>query len=114
MRRMTAATRLPVHTCPRKPYASGPSSTRAGSWASCSVLRRGCRPGAGWRAQSVHALLASPLEPLADGAGRDSEGRGDVLLFPAVFFQLPGALSPSLAPVELRRLRAHATSVAPL
>lgn len=65
-------------------------------------------------AQPVHALLAFPLELLADGAGRHPEGCGDVLLFPAVCFELPGALSPPLAPVELHRLRAHAVSVAPL
>src|SRR5258706_4753234 len=49
VRRMTSATRLQGHTWPRKPYASGPRSTRAGSGATCAALRRGCRPGAGWR-----------------------------------------------------------------
>jgi hypothetical protein len=70
--------------------------------------------GRGMAAQPLHALLASALEPLAHGSRRHAEGRGDVLLFPALLFQLPGASPPSFAPVELRRLRAHTTSVAPL
>src|SRR5262245_9283917 len=56
----------------------------------------------GMATQSVHALLAPPLEPLTDGTGRHAQRCGDVLLFPDLYFQLPGALSPPLAPVELR------------
>src|SRR5512146_3586298 len=67
-----------------------------------------CLPtGGGMAAQPFAARFAPPLEPLADRAGRHSEGHGDVLLFPALCFQLPGALSPPLAPIELRRFGLH-------
>lgn len=62
-------------------------------------------------AQPVYPLLVPPLEPLADGARRHTEGSGDILLFPALLLQLPGASSPPLAPVELGRLRAHPDNV---
>ena len=62
--------------------------------------------------QPLQALLAPAFEPLADGSRRHPEGRGDVLLLPALLLQLPGA-PPPLTPVELRR-RAHAPSVATL
>src|SRR5437588_5288786 len=62
----------------------------------------------------LDALLAPTREPLADGARRDPERGGDVLLFPAVLLQLPGASPPSFAPVQLGRLRAHGVSVASL
>ena len=66
-------------------------------------------------AQSLLTPLAPPLEPLADGARCHAEGGGDVLLFPALLLQLPGASPPSsLAPVELGRLRAHSASGASL
>jgi hypothetical protein len=64
--------------------------------------------------QPFHALLAPPLEPLADGAGRHAECGSDILLFPALRFQLLGALPPPLAPVELGLLRAHAASLSSL
>src|SRR5258708_36822690 len=58
-------------------------------------------------AQPLHSPLAPPPEPLADGARCHAEGGGDVLLFPVLLLQLPGAPPPSFAPVELGRLRAH-------
>ncbi len=58
------------------------------------------------------ALFACPLEPLTDRARRHAQRGGDVLLFPALLFALPGASPPSLAPVELGRLRAHDASLA--
>ncbi len=102
---MTSATRLQVHTWPRKPYASGPRSTRAGSWANCSALRRGCRPGAGWRRNPStpcsrprlsHWLTAPAVTPRAAAMS---------------FFQLPGTLSPPLAPIELRHLGLHGANI---
>lgn len=51
--------------------------------------------------QPLHALLAPPFEPLADGAWRHPERGGDILLLPALLLQLPGAPPPSFAPVEL-------------
>ncbi len=70
--------------------------------------------GCGMAPQPLHALLAPPLEPLADGTGRHAEGGGDVLLFPALLFQLPGTLctlSPPLAPIELRHLGLHGANI---
>ena len=46
VRRMTSAIRPSVHTAPRKPYASGPCSSRPGSPPRCSWLSLGSRPGA--------------------------------------------------------------------
>ncbi len=67
--------------------------------------------GCGMAPQPFHALLAPPLEPLADGTGRHAESGGDVLLFPALLFQLPGTLSPPLAPIELRHLGLHGANI---
>src|SRR5258706_253316 len=67
--------------------------------------------GCGMAPQPLHALLAPPLEPLADGTGRHAEGGGDVLLFPALLFQLPGTLSPPLAPIELRNFGFHGAKI---
>lgn len=63
-------------------------------------------------AQAVlDAVLTRPLEPLAHSTRRHPEGSGDVLLFPALLFQLPGAPPPSLAPVGLNGFAAHPASV---
>jgi len=45
--RMTATTRLHVHTWPRKPSAAAPRSSKAGSWARCSGVSFDGRPEAG-------------------------------------------------------------------
>src|SRR5215472_3784739 len=74
VRRITSATRLQVHTCPRNPYASAPRSSRSGSWASCSALSLGVGPGAGRRrnastppsrARLSHWLTAPGVTPSA-------------------------------------------------
>jgi hypothetical protein len=114
VRRMTSATRWQVQICPRNPYASAPASRSAGIGASWSAVSRGCRPGAGWRRSPSPPPLASALEPLADRPRRHPQRGGDILLFPALLLQLPGASPPSFAPVELGRLGAHAASVASL
>jgi ABC-type multidrug transport system fused ATPase/permease subunit len=65
--------------------------------------------------QSLDPLPACPLEPLADGASGHPERGGDILLFPALLVELPGASPPSLsplAPVELRCPRLHGASIA--
>src|SRR5260221_647909 len=71
----------------------------------------GLAPGGGMAPQRLHPLLPAPLEPLADGARGHPECGSDVLLFPALLFQLPSASPPSLAPVELRALRLHGASI---
>jgi len=59
----------------------------------------------------LYAVLACPLEPLAHRTRRHPEGSGDVLLFPALLLQLPGAPPTSLAPVEMDAFAAHPASV---
>jgi hypothetical protein len=66
----------------------------------------------GMAAQRLHPLLPCPLEPLADRASGHPQRGGDVLLLPALFFQLPGASPSPLAPVELWGLRFHGASIA--
>lgn len=66
----------------------------------------------GMAPQALDALLPGPFEPLADGARRHPERGGDVLLLPALFFQLPSASPPPFAPVEPGFLCAHGASVA--
>lgn len=66
-------------------------------------------------AQRLHAAaLTGALEPLADRSRRHAQRGGDVLLFPALLFEFPGASPPSLAPVERGLLRTHGTSIASL
>ncbi len=74
VRRITAATRLPVPTWPRKPYAWGSRASRTGSWARCSARSVGVGPGAGWRrtastpsgrARLSHWLTAPGVTPSA-------------------------------------------------
>src|SRR5579883_2866225 len=45
---MTSATRLAVHTSPRKPYASAPLANKSGICAFCCALSRGLTPVGGW------------------------------------------------------------------
>src|SRR5258708_12134138 len=101
MRRVPSATRLQVHTCPRKPYASGPRSTRAGSWASCAALRRGCRPGAGWRRNPSTPCSRPRLSHWLTAPAVTAEGGGEVLLFPPVFLHLPAPFPPPPPPTDL-------------
>jgi hypothetical protein len=68
----------------------------------------------GMASQPLDALLASPFELLAHGSRRHPQRDGDIVLLPALLFQLPGPLSPPFTPVELRRFRARAFSVASL
>src|SRR5260370_1449413 len=65
----------------------------------------------GMAPQRLDPLLPGLLEPLADRSTGYPQCSGDVLLLPALLFQLPGASPPSLAPVELGRLRLHAASI---
>lgn len=56
-------------------------------------------------AQGFLALQASLLEPLADSAGRDAEGFGDLTLLPVAFGQFQRPEAPSFLPaVGLSRL----------
>jgi hypothetical protein len=74
-RRMTAATRLRVHTSPRKPYACAPFSNKAGILLFCAWLNRDLAPGAGRRlsasfpppsrARFIHWLTAPGVTPSA-------------------------------------------------
>src|SRR5258708_6964075 len=73
----------------------------------------GLRSRRGMAPQRLDARLPCPLQPLADRACGHPECGGDLLLFPALLLQLPGASPPSLAPVELGGLRLHSASIAP-
>jgi hypothetical protein len=68
----------------------------------------------GMAPQRLDTLVARSLKPLADRARRHSQRGGDVLLCPAVLFELPGASPPSFAPVELGFFRAHGASLSSL
>jgi hypothetical protein len=45
-------------------------------------------------------VRARPRQPLTDRSRRDAQGGGDLRLFPACLFQLPGASPPYFAPVQ--------------
>lgn len=57
---------------------------------------------------SAHATAGTILQGMGRWCG---EGSGDILLFPALFLQLPGESPPSLAPLELGPFGAHRASV---
>jgi hypothetical protein len=98
-------------TCAVAAYRPYSSTLRSESW---STRPARCQPsghtGVEMASQPLHPLLASPLEPLAVGAGSHAECCGDILLVPALLLQLPGAPPPSLTSVEWDRLGAHAVS----
>jgi hypothetical protein len=52
----------------------------------------------GMPAQPLNSLFAASFEPLTHCSRRYAQCRGDVLLFPALLLQLPGAPPPSFAP----------------
>src|SRR5262249_61935594 len=62
----------------------------------------------------LSSLCPRPGEPLAHGSTAHPESGGDVLLFPALFFELPGASPPSFAPVQPGFLRSHRLTLSPL
>ena len=64
--------------------------------------------------QRLDPLLPCPFEPLADSSSGDSQRGGDILLFPALLLQLPGASPPYFAPVEPGLFRAHGANVSSL
>src|SRR5579884_3147341 len=71
---MSVATRLVVHTSPRKPYASAPCANSVGNWVRCSAVNFGVGPG-GMRTHSAsgppsrarlsHWLTAPSVTPKA-------------------------------------------------
>src|SRR5690349_16650542 len=61
---------------------------------------QGLGAGRGPVAQSLHAVCLRAFEPLTDGALRHIQGDGNLLLFPALLMQFPGAASAPLAPVD--------------
>jgi len=48
----------------------------------------------------LHPFHSRPRQPLAHGSRRDAQSGGDLCLFPARLFQLPGASPPSFTPVQ--------------
>jgi hypothetical protein len=64
--------------------------------------------------QRLDPTLPCAAEPLTDSARRDPECGGDIVLFPALFFQLPGASPPSFTPVQPGCLGLHDDSLSPV
>jgi len=114
VRQITSPTRLHVHTWPRKPEASAPRSKSAGSCASGYGGSLGVGPAAGWRRRPSSTPSARALKPLAHRPRRHPQRGGDVLLFPARCFALPGASPPSFAPVQPGFLAFHGRRLPPL
>jgi hypothetical protein len=55
-----------------------------------------------WRrlvAQPIWTILLRPMHPLTYCTFRDSQGLGDVFLFPALLIQLPATQSSAFAPI---------------
>ena len=99
---------------PAEPIRLGPCFQERGNLRQL-LSRESWLPTRRWMApEPLHAVLAPALEPLAHRPRRHPHCGSDVLLFPALLLQLPGASPPSFAPVELGRLGAPAASVAPL
>ena len=61
--------------------------------------------------QPLDPLFAPALEPLAHRPLGHPQRSGDVLLFPALLFQLPGASPPSFAPVQPGFLGIHRPNI---
>jgi hypothetical protein len=61
----------------------------------------------------LHSFRTSSREPLAHCSRCDPERGSDLCLFPARFFELPGASPPSLAPVQPGVLSFHRPSILP-
>ena len=86
---------------PAKPVRFRPTVQERRQLGELLGVSLGAGPGAGWRrspsstpsarARASHWLTAPRRHP---------ERGGDVLLFPARFFELPGASPPSFAPVQ--------------
>jgi hypothetical protein len=96
---ITAATRGQVHRSPRKPNASAPCASSAGTWSRCS----GGSFGGPRRGPPPECLDPTPLagagEPLAHRPLCHPQGGGDGRLRPALLSQLPGPEAPPLFPV---------------
>ena len=57
-------------------------------------------------AQSLHASIADPLDPLADGRLADPQVFGDLALRPALRLEAPGLAPSGLFPVVWDRVQA--------
>ena len=57
-------------------------------------------PGRFSRGQTLFALLAGQLQPLTHGSLGHTERRGNVALFPALLFQVPGPSPTNLTPIR--------------
>jgi hypothetical protein len=92
----------------------GPTRQERRDWGPLRGRELGPPTGRPAPAQRLHAAaVTGAREPLADRSRRHAQRGGDVLLFPALLFEFPGA-SPSLAPVEPGRLHTHGASIASL
>src|SRR5258708_5432817 len=90
--------------------------TRQQGWDPRPLLGTHARPEPRWWPvlQRFDASVSSPLDPLADRAFAHPQRNGDISLFPAQLFQLPGALAPLPAPVGfLRCSQASYSTMAP-